>query len=634
MAAMTVPSSPQLPRTLVRFAVISDSHFHLDGMDPQACYPSDARHNDQNRVVVEWLNRAEPAFVIHAGDVPHPVPGTEAHHGALQIARSTYDALKAPLTVVPGNHDVGDKPQGWATAPHADAGRHQLFEHTWGAPWGSFDHGPVHVLWLDTPILGTGLDLEADQKQWLEQDLKQAQRLGQRIFAFVHYPPFLCTPDEPEHYDNLAEPGRSWVLDVLADHGVEALFCGHVHHFFWNQYRDMDIYVLPATSFVRPEYSELCTVEPGRENGRDDIEKLGFFFVHVLEEGHRIEPVRTDGATQPGPPKHPLLAPGKAAPADSLLGVTLRHDWMRPRGIPCANLDEFRRKLARNDLPLCALWEAGISRLRVPAGDLCQPETRGRLLQLVQKGMRLVVFSAGATAEAHTEVVAAHKDHIEAWEIVTRDGDIPIDSTVRSAGVSILTSTLEKASTGTYFSHFPPHGFSPDHPELAHRASRANGFVGRIADGRSIWESTQALAQQARAQGSEVLAHVELPRAGESARHTDDLATARCVAESCLAAIAHPEIGLLLDTFVDHDRGYYPRNGLLDRRGGARPALLVLVHLQRLVPDGPITRREDGAFDTPGGTVWLQGAPAGTWIDLVTGVQGEGTPTGPVFVPA
>ena len=75
-------------------------------------------------------------------------------------------------------------------------------------------------------------------------------------------------------------------------------------------------------------------------------------------------------------------------------------------------------------------------------------------------------------------------------------------------------------------------------------------------------------------------------------------------------------------------------NGLLDRRGGARPALRVLIHLQRLVPDGPITRREEGVFDTPTGTVWLQGNPGGTWIDLITGIEGKGAPSGPVFVPA
>ena len=53
----------------LRFAVIADSHFHLEGNDPQAHYPSDGRHNEQNRQVVQRLNEADIAFVIHLGDV-------------------------------------------------------------------------------------------------------------------------------------------------------------------------------------------------------------------------------------------------------------------------------------------------------------------------------------------------------------------------------------------------------------------------------------------------------------------------------------------------------------------------------------------------------------------------------------
>jgi hypothetical protein len=37
---------------------------------------------------------------------------------------------------------------------------------------------------------------------------------------------------------------------------------------------------------------------------------------------------------------------------------------------------------------------------------------------------------------------------------------------------------------------------------------------------------------------------------------------------------------VFLDTFVDHDRGYYPRHGLLDRRYNPRPGYYVLYHLR------------------------------------------------------
>lgn len=621
-AMPNVPDANPTKPPLFTFAVIADSHFHLDGHDPQSAYPSDALHNDRNQVVVETINRANPAFVMHLGDVPHPVPGVEAHRGALAVAQRTYDAFKAPLTVVPGNHDVGDKPQGWATAPGANASRHQVFSEHWGAPFGSFDEGPCHMVWIDSPILNSGLPLEAKQEEWLIADLEQASAQGQRIFVFIHYPPYLCEDDEPEHYDNLAEPGRRWLLDLLETHRVEALFCGHVHHFFWNRHTHTDIYILPATSFVRPEYSELCSVGPTLENGRDDRDKLGFFFVHIHEEGHTIEPVRTGGDTASSPPPHPALLPGCCPPTRSPLGATLRHDWTRPRGLPCANLDEFRRKLARNDLPLQALWETGIEHLRIPAGDIAIESTWRRWTELCDRGGQITVFSAGSAALEHAPLIAQNARYIASWEVITLKGETPNDpriQKVREAGVPILVSVVGgvKPSQGTeedkgknYFSHFPPHGYAHDSPALARPfdPELADGFVGCIRGEVPVWEAALALADHASRLDCQVIAHVEVPRNTEGERQTDDLRVATCVVEARLASQAHPHLTLLLDTFVDHDRGYYPRNGLLDRRGTARPALHALRHLEQLLPTTRPSRQT-----TPAGDVYTLGADL-LWI--------------------
>ena len=54
---MATPPEPD-SRPILSFAVIADSHFHLDGHDPQSAYPSDATHNERNRSVVACLNRA------------------------------------------------------------------------------------------------------------------------------------------------------------------------------------------------------------------------------------------------------------------------------------------------------------------------------------------------------------------------------------------------------------------------------------------------------------------------------------------------------------------------------------------------------------------------------------------------
>mgnify|MGYP003883736697 CR=1 FL=1 len=89
-------------------AVVADSHFHPPGLPEQAAWEADRHFNDRNRAVVRWVEGADVAFTVHLGDVPHPVPGLEAHEQAMTTAREVYDALSQPLHVVAGNHDIGD----------------------------------------------------------------------------------------------------------------------------------------------------------------------------------------------------------------------------------------------------------------------------------------------------------------------------------------------------------------------------------------------------------------------------------------------------------------------------------------------------------------------------------------------
>lgn len=577
------------------FAVVADSHFHPDGRPPSAVWASDAHFNDRNRVVAALLRRADPAFVVHLGDVPHPVPGLAAHAEALAVATEIYAGL--PLHVVPGNHDVGDKPHAWLPAPGVDAAKHAVFSAHWGPPWRSFDHDGVHFVLVDTPVLNSGLPLEAEQWAWLEADLAAAR--GKRVFAFLHYPLYLASPDEPVHYDNLAEPARSRLLTLLA--GAEAVFAGHAHHFFWNRHGDTDLYVAPATSFVRPGFSELAKVGPAGEFGRDDVGRLGFFFVHVDDRGHRLEVVRTGGAVEVPDPA-PELAPGHPQPRCPL-GVTLRHAWDALFDVPCDNLDPFVRKEARDDLVLQAVWDLGVTTLRLPLDDLRRDRTRARVAALRARGQRFVFFCAGLP---DWDLLIRHRDLVDAVEVIYAR-HLPLDVPVGAPPVfrAALGRRGEGPRDDVYFSHFPMPGYLPGDPDVPEGAVfRVPGDVGTGV---------------AAARGG--IALVELPRAGESVAFTDDLAVARRVAEAFVAAKANPDVPVLLDGFVDHDRGYFPRHGLVDRRRDPRAAFWVLRHLGRLFPGEVSVAPVEGGYRVGDRTLLLCG---GEGIDLVTGREGVG----------
>ena len=85
------------------------------------------------------------------------------------------------------------------------------------------------------------------------------------------------------------------MMELLQRYKFEGLFAGHVHHFWFNQVANCNCYLLPATSFVRQDYSEMFRVGPAAELGRNDAPKLGYFLIHVYEDHHDFEMVRSFG---------------------------------------------------------------------------------------------------------------------------------------------------------------------------------------------------------------------------------------------------------------------------------------------------------------------------------------------------
>ena len=112
---------------------------------------------------------------------------------------------------------------------------------------------------------------------------------------FSHYPPFICLEFESEHYDNYAEPGRHWLLELAVFANVEAIISGHVHHFFLNEHKGVKLYCLPATSFTRQDFSAIFRGLPSNEFGRDDTGKFGVTVFNIKEQGHEFTWIPTYG---------------------------------------------------------------------------------------------------------------------------------------------------------------------------------------------------------------------------------------------------------------------------------------------------------------------------------------------------
>ncbi|MBL7162118.1 MAG: metallophosphoesterase [Anaerolineales bacterium] len=574
---------------LFQFAVISDSHLRLPSASEEGGYASNRLAIERAKYVVQCLNSLQPNFVIHLGDMVHPIPALSNHEEAVKKAREIFSGVEAKYYTLPGNHDIGDKPNAWLPAPVVERDSHKIFEKHWGPLYHSFFTENCHFICLDTPIMNTGFERERDQRTWLENELRVAKEKGFRIFVFMHYPLFICDPKEPIHYDNIDEPARSWLLELFTQYSVEAVFSGHVHNAFVGILENTTYYILPSMAFVRPEYSELATVGPGDEFGRNDTAKLGFFMVRVYADRHEILPVRTYGAGQLDaamPKIEPYQIVGRAS---RMLGVTLRRGWGRRVELAADGLDEFKRKEAYRDWLLIALIELGVTSLRVPFADLANADSRQRLSDFVKLGFEFTVYSLGVPDKRTLATIEAHGKLFLNWEIIFPEHTLSQIGAAINHAQSVFPGQLfvapvvpikEDDGEAKTFQHFASHGFSCSQVGKAENwlsliANRAEdiGLTFRI----SPWEEPVAamheidrLSQRAK------LVNLQLPRLDEGVRFEDDDLLQSFIVDAYQASQAMAKTTVFIDTFIDSDRGYYPRNGLLDRRFNPRPAFYAL----------------------------------------------------------
>lgn len=583
------------------FAVIGDTHIQPEPSEEPLLWPVYGLANGRAREVVALVNEAAPTFVVHLGDLVHPLPTSPAYDAAAERARAILSRLEAPLHCIPGNHDTGDKPFPAMPGCEVDAAGLARYRRHFGATFASFDHMGCHFVLIDAPILNSGLPAEREQAAWLEADLAAAA--GRRVFLFTHYPPYVCTPDEPSNYDNLDEPARSWLLALIERHAVEAAFAGHVHNALYHRHGGTDLHVVPATSFFRQDYSELFDTTCAPENGRADAGKVGFVLVNVFEDGHIVRHVRSWGrareeAEPPTAPRRRLrpLHPKERVAAPSL-GVHLRHAWAEPVTFPYNGpMDEFVRKRARNDHALVALWEANLRRLRVPFTDLADPSTRARLAALVEIGHAFDVFAFGLPDEELVDLLARHRELVDAFEAIVPEGEAAraIEALGRLKGrtglpvhLSKVESSARRPSEGATFRHFVSFGYRLEQAEeiegvlaLAEAREVLDGLVVRLALDERPWEAVPRMHALLGEAGCRPVVNVRLASDEPTEVVDDDRAIATRVAESVAAAFAWPKARVFLDTLVDQDRGNFPRHGLVDRRFNPRPASRVLRHLQ------------------------------------------------------
>jgi len=584
---------------VMRFVVVADTHVNESESGGSSPFITNAGANARARYVFNEIAAMQPApaFVIHLGDIVHPVPSLPSFQQAVGHFKKIAAPLSMPLHVLPGNHDVGDKHIDWMPADLICDEYLATYREAFGPDFFAFDEGDLRFVMLNSVLFNSGLADDQRQRDWFVAQLDSAA--GKRVFVSMHYPPYIHTVDERGNYDNIDQPARAWLLEQLARPEVEAIFAGHVHNFWYDRVGTAEMYLLPSTAFLRHDFSEFYRVAPQVEFARGDLERYGYFLVEVFDDGHVAYSIRTMGAQTADDAAVAVRSSVTLAhPKSSALrqiGVELRHPWAETMQITATGgVQEFGRKWARNDYPLQALWEMGARLAKVPDVDLAEPYTAQRMQLLAATGSEFIVTCLGAPNTALLEL-DLDASGVRGFEI---NATVETFARKRAQLHSIRASSKSKIYfakilsadhsryDGGQFTHFVKSGFNLSELE-SYRAlieeavgdGTIDGITVHLGFDEPLPQAATIINDFADSVRCEVLVSLKLAGPSVAQARNDDRALAARTAQAMVFSQSNPRVCYVFDTFMDVDRGYYPRQAFIDRRFCPRAAAVVFTHL-------------------------------------------------------
>lgn len=219
---------------MARVVVLSDIHLS----------PTHGFFWDNWRVARDHANAAAADAVIVNGDLAINGPDSDAE---IAFAASAVAGLRAPVLVVPGNHDVGDEPPGQDPDQIINDERLARWDRAFAADRFVLDAGGWRLIGINAQLCGSGLPREHAQDRWLDEQLGTAAPVA----LFLHKPLFVETPAEDiASVASVVPAARARLLQRLDRADVRLVCSGHLH-----QHRDRKVggrrhLWLPATAWA------------------------------------------------------------------------------------------------------------------------------------------------------------------------------------------------------------------------------------------------------------------------------------------------------------------------------------------------------------------------------------------------
>ena len=180
--------------------------------------------------ISEHIDATRPDLVINSGDLAFDAPTSPDD---LRFAKELHDALPVPCRHLPGNHDIGDNPTAVGPAPKQPATEQerQKYLAVIGEDRWRFDEAGWCFIGLNSLIMNSGIESEAEQFDWLTSELSKAN--GKPVALFLHKPLYLNMPDDPELKSSairyVPQPRRKDLIAMFSAVDLRLVASGHVH---------------------------------------------------------------------------------------------------------------------------------------------------------------------------------------------------------------------------------------------------------------------------------------------------------------------------------------------------------------------------------------------------------------------
>ena len=249
------------------FVQISDSHIGFS-------LPANPDVAATLNAAVDRINALpqQPAFVMHTGDVTHL-----ARADQFDVAKSILGRLRAPLLVIPGEHDAigaAGAARFAAAFPNPDAPK----------GWWSFDRNGAHFVALvnvfNYETMGV---LGNEQLDWLAKDLA-AQKSDTPIVVFGHVPLYALYPA----WGWTTQDGAK-AIAMLRRFSAVTVLNGHIHQIVTQREGRIAFATAAATAYPQPAPGTAAAPGPLTVPAPELLAHLGYRTVTVAGGAAHVE---------------------------------------------------------------------------------------------------------------------------------------------------------------------------------------------------------------------------------------------------------------------------------------------------------------------------------------------------------